>query len=143
MTATTQNRNTPSKLSNTRVYPVATGVKCLAGTIAVLSATGFVQPATVATTLTAVGRFAKEIDNTGGANGAVSATVERGIFRFENSASTDLIALADIGNKCFIVDNQTVAKTNGTSTRSVAGYVDDVDSTGVWVAIDPSNGASA
>ena len=39
----------------------------------------------------------------------------------------------DIGSDCYIVDDQTVAKTSGTNTRSVAGKVFDVDADGVWV----------
>ena len=59
--------------------------------------------------------------------------VRRGCFRFANSASADAIALADVGADCYIVDDQTVALTNGSSTRSVAGKIHDVDSSGVWV----------
>ena len=33
----------------------------------------------------------------------------------------------------YLVDNQTVAKTNGTNTRSAAGVVRGVDAEGVWV----------
>jgi hypothetical protein len=33
----------------------------------------------------------------------------------------------------FIVDDETVAKTNGSSTRSVAGICRGVDAQGVWV----------
>lgn len=58
---------------------------------------------------------------------------KRGVFRFGNSASGDLIAAADIGADCYIVDDQTVAKTHGTNTRSKAGKVFDVDAAGVWV----------
>ena len=47
--------------------------------------------------------------------------------------SADAITLADVGSDCYIVDDQTVAKTNGTNTRSVAGKVFDVDADGVWV----------
>ena len=53
-----------------------------------------------------------------------------------NSASTDQITLADLGAAVFIVDDQTVAKTNGGGTRSQAGYVVDVDATGVWIRFD-------
>ena len=52
---------------------------------------------------------------------------------FGNSTSTDAITLADVGSDCYIVDDQTVAKTNGSGTRSRAGRVFDVDSEGVWV----------
>ena len=59
----------------------------------------------------------------------------RGLYRFKNSASGDLIAVADVGNNCFIVDDETVAKTNGSSTRSIAGVIRAVDAAGVWVEI--------
>ena len=35
----------------------------------------------------------------------------------------------------YIVDDQTVAKTNGSSTRSAAGTIVDVDAQGVWVRV--------
>ena len=47
--------------------------------------------------------------------------------------AADAITLADIGKDCFIVDDQTVAKTDGAGTRSRAGRVFDVDADGVWV----------
>ncbi|HGM8331430.1 TPA: hypothetical protein ACKQLR_006537 [Pseudomonas aeruginosa] len=59
----------------------------------------------------------------------------RGVFQLANSASADQITRADIGKECFIVDDQTVAKTSATDTRSVAGVVRDVDDGGVWVEI--------
>ena len=59
-----------------------------------------------------------------------------GVFRYANSAAGDLIATADIGTVCYIVDDQTVAKTSATATRSPAGIVEDVDANGVWVRFD-------
>jgi len=38
-----------------------------------------------------------------------------------------------LGKTCYIVDDETVAKTNGTNTRSAAGTVVGVESDGVWV----------
>ena len=38
---------------------------------------------------------------------------------------------------CYVVDDETVAKTNGTNTRSRAGVVVDVDAQGVWVTTGP------
>ena len=40
---------------------------------------------------------------------------------------------ADVGKTCFILDDATVAKTNGTNTRSECGVVVQVDTAGVWV----------
>jgi hypothetical protein len=53
---------------------------------------------------------------------------------FANSASSDEITRAAIGTDVYLVDNQTVALTNGSSTRSVAGRVWDVTAAGVWLS---------
>jgi len=87
----------------------------------------------VATTLRGVGRVKETVDNSAGADDAATVDIERGIFRYANSSGADEITAADIGNDCYIVDDQTVAKTDGTSTRSVAGKVHDIDALGVWV----------
>ena len=74
-------------------------------------------------------------DNSAGAAGDIKVKTKRGTFKFANSASTDQITLADVGASAYIVDDQTVAKTNGTSTRSIAGTIRDVESDGVWIEI--------
>ena len=58
------------------------------------------------------------------------------LFRSANSAAADLIAQADVGKLCHVVDDQTVAKTDGTGTRSRAGIVARVETAGVWVRVD-------
>jgi len=65
----------------------------------------------------------------------VTVPVRTGVFRFANSAGADEIALADVGADAWIVDDQTVAKTDGTASRSKAGRIMDVDAHGVWVSI--------
>ena len=76
------------------------------------------------------------MDNTGAA-GAASVEYRIGLFLFANSSAGDLITIADIGKACFIVDDQTVAKTDGTGTRSRAGIVDGIEASGgVWVRCD-------
>lgn len=128
-------RNTPERSGSIREVPVATGVKIYAGALVMLSATGYATPGATATTLKPLGRAEQQVDNSGGADGAVSVRAATGIFRFANSSAGDAIARADIGSNCYAVDDQTVAKTNGTNTRSVCGVVFDVDALGVWVKI--------
>lgn len=140
MAAATQNRNTPSVSGHRRGYPTAASALCLAGTIAVIDAGGLVQPGVTGLNLVAVGIFESLVDNSAGADGEQTAEVLRGFARLENSTDADEITAADIGKACFIVDNQTVAKTDGTGTRSIAGIVDGVDDAGVWVLIDPTSG---
>lgn len=134
MPALTAARNTPTRDGKDFTRGVATGVTIYQGALVCLTAAGFATPGAVSTTLKADGRAKVTVANPG-ANGAVTVEVEKGIFRFGNSASGDLITIADIGANAFIVDDQTVAKTNGTSTRSIAGVIVDVDAQGVWVRI--------
>jgi hypothetical protein len=136
VTALAKDRNTPARDGSAIELGVAAAAVFFAGAIACRSATGFATPGAVATTLKALGRAEENVDNTGGANGAKTLRIKKGVFRFANSAAGDLIAAADIGNDCFIVDDQTVAKTNGGATRSIAGKVFDVDAQGVWVKFD-------
>lgn len=132
MTATTAERNTPRRNGDQLSFPAAAS-KVLAGTIVVLNAAGNAETATTATGKVAVGVAEETVDNSGGSAGDLQVPVRRGIFRFANSASTDAIANTDYGTTCYLVDNQTVAKTDGTSTRSKAGIVRGVDASGVWV----------
>jgi hypothetical protein len=90
------------------------------GAIVVRDASGFLVKGTTATGLLVMGVARETVDNTG-ANGAQTIQLDTGAFEFENSSAGDLIAATDIGNDVFIVDDQTVAKTNGTNTRSRAG----------------------
>jgi hypothetical protein len=135
MTALTADRDTQRRENLLRNFPVAAGAKIFAGSLVCLNATGFATKGAVATTLQAVGRAEVQADNTGGADGAQRVDVMSGIFRFANSAAGDLIALTEVDKPCYIVDDQTVAKTNAGATRSQAGIVRDVDAGGVWVEI--------
>lgn len=135
MTAATKDRNTQEMApGRSRAFAMAASAKVYAGTIAAIDAAGNVNKGITSTAIRAVGVFTQPYDNTGGAAGAITAEVNRGVFGpFANSAAGDLIAAADVGADCYIVDDQTVAKTSGTSTRSVAGKVWQVDASGVWV----------
>lgn len=116
-------------------FPVAAATKIFAGGLVCINAGGYATKGAVATTLKTVGVAEEQVDNSGGANGDKQVPVRRGTFRFKNSSAGDAIALADVGADCYVVDDETVAKTNGTSTRSVAGKIRDVDANGVWVEI--------
>ncbi|MDH5525212.1 MAG: hypothetical protein OEY01_14645 [Desulfobulbaceae bacterium] len=135
MPALTQDRDTLKKDGKIFGLPVAATTKLFAGGIGCRNATGYVVPGSTSTTLKALGRINEQVDNSAGADGDLMVEIERGLFRFANSAAADEITKADIGNDCYIVDDQTVAKTDGTATRSVAGKVRDVDSLGVWVEL--------
>lgn len=125
-------RNTQQRIGEAFGFPVKANTTVYQGSLVVLSA-GYAAPGTAATGLVAIGRA--ENSATAVAAGDASVVVSRGVFQFANSASADLIAQADVGADCYIVDDQTVAKTSATSTRSRAGQIVAVDSDGVWVQI--------
>lgn len=134
MAALTQARDTKSRSGRDFVRGVKAATQCFQGGIACLNAAGYAVPGAVSATLKADGIF-EESALGSAVDGEVKVRVTPGRFPFANSGGGDLITIADIGNDCYIVDDQTVAKTNGGATRSVAGKVIDIDAYGVWVKI--------
>lgn len=142
MAALTQERKTqnlgdalPSKTTSLG-YGVAASTTIYAGAIVCRNAAGYMVPGSTATTQVAMGVAEKTVVNSGSA-GAATIVPRAGVWQFNNSSAGDLIAITEIGTDCYIVDDNTVAKTNGSSTRSRAGKVIDVDANGVWVFIFP------
>lgn len=132
MAALTSDRNTKLREGKFLALPVAASTTIHAGAIVCVNSAGYAVPGSTATTLKAAGVAGKAVRNTGAA-GAERVEVKKGVYCFGNSTSSDAIALTDIGADCYIVDDQTVAKTSATNTRSIAGKVFDVDADGVWV----------
>ncbi|MDR1276090.1 MAG: hypothetical protein LBL72_06890 [Candidatus Accumulibacter sp.] len=132
----TQARNTLARDGVDFTYPVAASTRIYAGGIVTLSTTGFARGGAAGGTK-AVGIAAETADNSSGAAGAALVKVKRGVFGFNNSASADLIKLGDVGAPCYVVDDETVAKTDDDEARVVAGVVADVETLGsrtvVWV----------
>jgi len=126
--------------------PVAAGVAVIQSGLVILAA-GKARPgregqgadnaakAVDAATYVAVG-VATETVTGGAADGDVTVVVDRTYpYAFKNSAGGDLITAADIGRAAYIVDDETVAKTNPNSTRAKAGAIEDVTAEGVFVSI--------
>jgi hypothetical protein len=130
--ALSADRNTPARSGDIREFPVAASTTIYGGGMVAINASGWAVPAATSTTLKVVGRAEKKVANTG-ANGALTVKVATGVFRFKNSTAADAINRDDIGLPCYAVDDEQVALTNGSSTRSVAGTIFDVDADGVWV----------
>lgn len=135
MVALTAARNTPAAIGDIRQVPVAANAVIFQGAKVQLNAAGFAVPASATAANVTIGRAEQGVDNTGGANGAKTLDVKRGRFRFANSAAGDLITRTEIGKTVYVVDDQTVAKTNNAGARPAAGICYDVDALGVWVEI--------
>ncbi len=100
------------------------GQKIYKGALVATDATGYaVSGASIqATGLKIWGIATKTVDNTSGANGALTVDVQLGVFPFQNGgAAADPVAQADVGATVFADDDQSIRKTSGTSTRSNAG----------------------
>lgn len=132
MTALSQAR--PVVQTEGRLYnpPVKGSTTIYQGGIVTMD-NGLAVPGRTAAGLIALGIAQMTVVNSG-ADGAKKVPVERGTFKFAN-LGTDAVTAADIGKDCFIVDDQTVAKTSATNTRSIAGKVMEVDADGVFVRI--------
>ncbi|WP_310463261.1 hypothetical protein [Sphaerotilus sp.] len=136
MAATTTNRDTRTTGSRTRVLPMAAGENIPAGVLVQVNAAGVAVNAVATAANRCVGMSQYPASNAAGIAGGKMVQVDRGVFGpFGNSAAADQITLADLGAPCYVVDNQTVAKTSNTGARPVAGTVFGVDSAGVWVEI--------
>lgn len=133
MTALSAPRNTPRLEDGAFDYGLAAGARVFQGALVCLDAAGFAVKAATGLGLLAAGRAEESVDNSGGAAGDKKIRVRPGTYRWANSAAADLITMADRSKPAFILDDQTVAKTDGGGTRSQAGTIVDVDARGVWV----------
>jgi hypothetical protein len=135
----TSARNTlrrPNRLSS---LPVAAATTIYAGSLVSVLATGTgAVPAGTASSGRAVGIANETVVNAGLA-GAERVEVVFATGRFNNSADADLITIAHIGQPAYIVDDETVALTDDSGAREVAGAIVDVDAQGVWVDVSPGS----
>lgn len=136
MAALAADRNTARRENRMFVDPVAAAVKIFAGSIIVLDAAGNAKPAITGVGLIARGRAEEQVDNLAGIAGAKTIKGERGIFACKSDGT---LARTNIGKTVYLVDDQTVAATDGTATRSAAGTLKDLEGSGAtataWVEI--------
>lgn len=130
--ALTKDKGTLQKGGNLLVIALAAGSVIHGGGIVVVDG-GYADKATTKTGLKFAGIAEEAVDNSAGANGAKTVEVRRERSFFAKNSVGDAIAQADLFNQCYLEDDETVAKTNGGNTRSLAGRIMQVDSNGVWV----------
>lgn len=104
------------------------------GKMVALNASGYAVEAADAAGLRVVGVADQRVDNSSGADGALTVRVYEGqLFKMNNSA-TSAVDVADQGGLVFVEDDATVA--DGAGTKGiVAGRCVEVVSDGVWVQI--------
>ena len=102
-------------------HPVAANLKLLRGALVFVNGSGYLDM-TTGNGLKCLGISPGDQDNVGGAAGAFRAEILCDeIVDFAIGASADALVEADVGIDVYAIDNATVGKTSGSSTRSVAG----------------------
>lgn len=82
-------------------------------------------------TVVAAGRGTDSVDNSTGLPGAKTATAHLGIFKWQNSTSTDLIT--SVWTDCYCADDERVAATDNSGARGRVGKVISIEPDGVFV----------
>lgn len=114
--------------------PLAASATIYRGALVALNMSGYAVNAVSTHGNRVVGVAQERVVNSGSA-GAKSIRVERGAFGFANSAGDDAITLADVGRPCWVVDNETVARTSANGARVFAGHVVRVDGSTIYVEV--------
>jgi hypothetical protein len=113
---------------------IAASVTIFEHAMVALDTSGNARPARATATDRVVGVAKKRYTNLSGSAVAMPVEIDcENIHVFNNSADGDAIAIDDINKPCYVVDDQTVALTDDTGARPVAGRVAFVDAKGVYV----------
>lgn len=153
MVALTTPRRTTQRATNfEHHFGVKAGVTIHAGALVILAA-GFLRPgregqgadnaakAVDAATCRTIGIAADSVIG-GAADGSATLDVASGVFPFAIGGGGDALTDADVGRACFVIDDQTVGKTNPNATRCVAGALVDVADGFAWVEVSPTISAA-
>lgn len=117
------------------IVKLGAGVKALKGTLAARNAAGYAVQASNTAGLKVIGVFQATVDNTAGIDGALSVGVETGVFKFVNDGVAPCVQV-DVFGTVFVSDNQTI-RTRAGSLGIAAGLLEQIDSDGVWIFIEP------
>lgn len=136
MSATTTDRSLLRKIVRTLSVAVAAATKIPLGVLVARNASGYAVNASDAAGLRVLGYSLGMADNTDGSAGDIHVEVEVGSAILVENDGTNPVTSAHVGERCYVVDNQTVASVPGTYAV-VAGIVESVTSAGVFVVPDP------
>ena len=125
-------RDTIARRGDFLVVGVKAAARIYAGALVCLTAAGLAVPGSASPAIRGAGRAEQTVDNSAGQDGDLKIRIERGVFLFGN-LDADPVTAADIGHNAYVVDDETVAKTDGNGARGIAGLIVDVDDRGVWI----------
>lgn len=119
-------------------FPVKTGVTIYKGAlVGIDTTTGYLVPATAATTICIVGRAEEQIVAGASASGTYKCAVKTGVHKWANS-TVAACAITHVGTMVYAEDDQTISQTSQANTLSQAGLMIALDADGgVWVCSGP------
>lgn len=137
MTALTKDKAVGSRAGTEWADPVAAGMRIYRGALVALDAAGHAVPGGDGSGVRIRGlALYSSADNSAGSAGDARIETRSGeAFFFVNSDGADEITRAEIGSDVFVVDDQTVAKTDGGGARILAGTCVQIAENGVWVKL--------
>ena len=112
--------------------PVEANTNVFTGTIGAIDAAGNLTFAQDTAGYIVAGRIESDGPNGSGAAGALSVNVRRGAFNWQNS-STNPLSNANIGQACYVQDEQTLTTFAGSANKVVAG---------IFLGLDPNDGTA-
>lgn len=121
-------------------YAQKTGTTIYPGALVSIATDGYCRPARASTTDVVVGYARKNPCSatgiyTSSVAGDSMVEVSAGVIKLANSSGGDEITIAELWAYAYAVDDQTVAKTDGTGTRVRAGRIVGLDAGGVYVLV--------
>lgn len=137
MSAITAGRAYKSQAKGTRSHPIAAAINLFRGAMVFNNASGYADM-TTGNGLKCLGVPRADQDNLLGAAAAFRAELAFDeIFDFAIGTSSDALVDSDVGATVYAIDNATVGKTSGSSTRSIAGTLVEIRGGRAFVFIAP------
>jgi predicted RecA/RadA family phage recombinase len=133
MAALTKDRATPYREGIEIEFPVAANSKIYSGSLVCANTSGYAVPADDTAGLKFLGVALEQVDNTGGANGAILLRLRRtGVFEFDAASITQTM----VGSAMYAMDDHTVDDAAGaTNDIKVGVLVKYVSDTKGWIDI--------
>jgi len=126
MSAITARKDTRRQEAVILPFPVEENTKIVEGALVSVNAAGYAVNATDTASERVVGVASATADNTGGADGAIDVTVwTNGAHSFVSQFSA---TIANVGDKVYAVDNQTVDLAGVTTNDVLVGVIVGVES---------------
>lgn len=141
LTADRATRVRASDAQRTRIGDVAAAVIIFRGALIAKNAGGYIVPAADTAALKVVGVSEQHVDNSAGANGALTVTYTTGLDVELNNAGGAIVQ-ASKHAACYVSDDQSVTTAAVAAQDVIAGVVTEFTTTKVWVHVDEDIGVA-